>query len=841
MRYVLKFDEPLATEIGHSGGKGANLARLTQEGFPVPPGFIVTARGYDDFITAGGELLRSVSNFSFEVPTRLRSESERLRASLAKLALPTGLVDDVHLLLGEYPEDQSFSVRSSSTMEDLSSAAFAGQHDTFLNCSGADAILEKIKSCFLSLWADRALAYRQRQGFDHLMASMAVVVQEMIPCTAAGVGFSINPVSGDLGEIVINANFGLGESVVSGEGEVDQYSIDKAMRSVRSSRIGTKTRKVVAVPGGTKEETLSPDKAATPCLDPKTLAQLADLICRVEESYRFPQDIEWGLVDGRLYLLQSRPVTTIPPRWTRDESAERFPTVITPLTWDFVEKGFHQSLNFSLQLMGYPPFNGKWFGMHGHYIYGNQNAVDLYLRRMPFRPQSLDELRAAIPHLRDKFRWVQELPILWSRDLDYYLIKIGEFMATPLDDLDTEGVWAFVREVEEHGAKYFLPNIAISITQGTLYRLLHDLLRMVVGAHDAPRLFDGLLAYCETKTGAINKELFEMALQVRAHPELEQVLLQRNSQEIVERDLASQFPEVKARFQKFLRDHGHREVDFDVYHPTWVEIPWVVLDQIRLILQAPVQPTPVEKERELRIRAQQSEFELLSKLPQDFHFFFHEILRLTRAYTSLDDLEHYQTTRLTLPLRKGLRELGRRLVAQGVLKIPMDVFFAHSEELDAAIRENMDSRWKELAASIRREKQTYLEDKQRTPSWVLGEEASEQAAGDELAGLPGSPGKAEGPVFIVLGPDDFARFPKGSVLVARTTNPTWTPLFYGAVAVITESGGPLSHGAVTAREMQIPAIMSVRSSLSKLKNGQYVRVDGTSGKVYLLGKPPENA
>jgi pyruvate,water dikinase len=237
----------------------------------------------------------------------------------------------------------------------------------------------------------------------------------------------------------------------------------------------------------------------------------------------------------------------------------------------------------------------------------------------------------------------------------------------------------------------------------------------------------------------------------------------------------------------------------------------------------------------MRIRMQQAELEMFQKLPPDLHFFFAEIVRLARAYTGLDDLEHYQTTRLTLPLRRGLRELGGRLVQRGVLREPMDIFFAHRQQIGEAIRQDNDAGWNEFSEAVRRQKENYLRDKARKPEWVLGESKSaEPLSGDCLSGLAGSPGQAEGEVFMVLGPDDFARFPKGAVLVARTTNPTWTPLFYTAAAVVTESGGPLSHGAVTAREMRIPAVMSVRESLGRLKNGQRVRVDGVQGKVYLL-------
>ena len=189
-------------------------------------------------------------------------------------------------------------------------------------------------------------------------------------------------------------------------------------------------------------------------------------------------------------------------------------------------------------------------------------------------------------------------------------------------------------------------------------------------------------------------------------------------------------------------------------------------------------------------------------------------------------------------LRRGLRALGERLVQRGALAEPMDIFFAHQEQAERAMTADTREAWKEFAAQVREQKAAYLADQARRPEWILGqsEPAADAATGTRgvLTGLAGSPGVAEGQVYLVLTPDDFAKFPKGAVLVAHTTNPTWTPLFYSAVAVVTESGGPLSHGAVTAREMRIPAVMSVKESLTRLQNGQRVRVDGAAGRVELL-------
>ncbi len=838
MKWTLAFTDAEASQHEHSGGKGANLSLLTQKGFPVPSGFIVTAASYREFIRGATGLRTAIGDFDLGDAARLQAQASQLREALEKVPLPAALGDAVKARLATFPDGAAFSVRSSSTFEDLASAAFAGQHDTYLNVHGAELILDRIRACFASLWQDRAVAYRERLGFDHLQATMAVVVQTMIPSDISGVGFTINPISGAIDEMLVNANFGLGESVVSGEGAVDQFVLERN-GNLRSSVIGEKSQRIVHADQGTVEVTVGEQAASQASMNAAQLAELADLMRHVETAYQFPQDIEWAMHNGKLWLLQSRPVTTIPPRWTRDESAERFPNVITPLAWEMVEDGFHRSLNYSFKLMGYPPFSGKWFAMFDHYIYGNQNAVEIYGRRMPFSIQSLDDLEAAIPHLRDNYAWVQDLPMDWSRDLDYYLLSLGELNAEDLREKSLVEVWAYVLRVNQLGADYFLPNIAISITQRTLYRLLHGLLQMLTGnPQEAAALFDTLIAHTETKTGIVNKELAGMAAAIRQDHLLRKLVSSNDSQSIIAGNMLDQFGEFSARFNKFLRDHGHREVDFDPYQATWKEAPWIILDNLRLMSDGNDDGDQRGREREIKLKMQEAELKLYSRIPQRLHFFFHELLRLVRAYTTLDDVEHYHTTRLTLPLRKGLCRLGEHLQTRGVVQEPMDVFFAHYRPLQEAIACDDATLWQELSQAIRAEKAAYLKHREASPAWQHGA-STEVHAGAEapesvLSGLAGSGGMAEGECYVIRSPDDFAAFPSGSVLVARTTNPAWTPLFYNACAVITESGGPLSHGAVTAREMNIPAVMSVRNLMQRLHNGQRVRVDGSSGTVTLL-------
>jgi len=499
-----------------------------------------------------------------------------------------------------------------------------------------------------------------------------------------------------------------------------------------------------------------------------------------------------------------------------------------------VEEGFHQSLSYSFDLMGLPSYEGKWFALFDNYVYGNQNAVEIYAEgtASALNVKSVDELVAALPMLRKRYAWVQDLPLVWSRDLDRYLLGLGELMAEPLTGRPVKELWDYVLRVKQLGAEYFLPNIAISIIQRTLYKLVYSIIKASVGSTAAPALFDRLLAFCETKTGFINKELYRLARKISQDLSLTEKLRGMDGQEFLNSGGFASQPDIDKLFQRFLRDHGHREVEFDPYHPTWVEAPWLVVENLKVMLDSELED-PAEKERSLKMAMMETERALIDKLPEDLRFSVQELLRLARVYTALDDIEHYQTTRLTLPFRRGLRALGDTLHAKGILDEPMDVFFSRATTLDQAVHKETKEKWNELTEEIREQKNCYRHSREHSPAWELGKNETFVETEGGLSGLPGSPGIARGNVYKILSPDDFASFPQGAILVARTTNPAWTPLFYKASAVITESGGPLSHGAVTAREVGLPAVMSVRGVLSVLENSQVVTVNGTAGKIII--------
>ncbi len=835
MTLVVSFDQADAGRVSLVGGKGSNLIALTAAGFPVPPGFVVTAAAYRQFLAGVDWLAAELDSFDYDHPERLHLQCKSLRVRLSGMPLPAAIQEAIAAALGGLGagSDDAFAVRSSSTFEDLAQAAFAGQHDTYLNIRGAAAIGERVRDCFVSLWEDRAVLYRHRQGFQQQEACMAVVVQRQIACDLAGVGFSINPVTGRLDRLVIDANYGLGESVVSGECEVDHFELDKRSLEIVGRTVGHKERMVVPTADGVEERPVPSEMADRPCLDDGQVLEIARLLKKVEEHYGWPQDIEWGWQGGRLWQFQSRPVTTFQPRWTRDESAERFPQPMTPLSWDLIRVAFRGSLAYSLALMGLPVLQGDWFEVFGNYVYGNQNAVELIACHRPLRARSAAELAAELPELRRRYSWVLDLPVTWARDLDCYLLKLGRLSAVRLEDADFPAACRFMHEALAAAAEYFRPNIAISMTQAFLHRLLHGLVGMVVGPERALAVVDGLLAGCETKTALVNRELHELAQLAGKTPALRAEFLGQGGAALWASGKLDAYPEFAARLRRFLADHGHREMDMDYCHPTWIDAPGIVLDAVTLILRDGPREDPAETARRQRQRYSETEHAFLSGVPAELRFFFRELIRLARTYTTLDDLEHYQTTRINPLARRGALALGRCLAQRGALDRPEDVFFLHKEDLDNLEKEYPHEQGAVYREKARAAKASYEASKRQPPSWSLddgGGQAGEPAEG-ALRGLPGSPGRVTGPCFLVHSPDDFARFPRGAVLVARTTNPAWTPLFYSAGGLITESGGPLSHGAVTAREMRLPAVMSVRGAMSVFCNGEVVTVDGTQGTV----------
>ena len=367
-----------------------------------------------------------------------------------------------------------------------------------------------VRKCWMSVWSARAVAYRAANRIAPESAGLAVVVQRMIDAEVAGVAFSADPVAGDLDVIVIDANFGLGESVVSGEVEVDRWRLGKADGAVREAQVGHKLRWVPPRSGHFEDMPLAQVDVA--CLDTAQLAALRELAVSLENRFAWPQDCEWAFVQGELWLLQTRPITRMAAHWTRDESAERFPSAMTRLTWSVIFGGFNRSFRNSMEnILQAPFYSGPWFDRIDGYVYGDTTAAALYT--LHFQRKWLERLSQGIdvePSLQ-ALSWVHDLPQTWQRDQDVFLLEIGRLQAIDVDALDDAGVLEFLRCVRELGERYFLPNIAISFAQRNLYALLYGIIAGKLGRELAPAIFDALLAPAETRTALVNRDAMELA------------------------------------------------------------------------------------------------------------------------------------------------------------------------------------------------------------------------------------------------------------------------------------------------------------------------------------------
>src|SRR3989440_1038030 len=314
--HVLGFQEIDQTQVAIVGGKGAALGELSRiEGIRVPTGFCVTTDAFRRIMAEApsiDERLDRLSRLNPDDRVAIRTLSAEIRRIIEGIAIPHDLAAAITLALAELGEQAAYAVRSSATAEDLPTASFAGQQDTYLNIMGPAAVLQHINQCWASLFTERAVTYRLRNGFDHRKVQMAVVVQQMIFPEAAGVLFTADPVTSNRKVVAVEATFGLGEALVSGLVNADAYKLRDG--EVVAKAVATKQLAIRASPaGGTQEETIDPERQEQPALTDAQVVRLAQLGRRIEEHFGHPQDIEWCLVDDDFQIVQSRPITTLFP------------------------------------------------------------------------------------------------------------------------------------------------------------------------------------------------------------------------------------------------------------------------------------------------------------------------------------------------------------------------------------------------------------------------------------------------------------------------------------------------------------------------------------------------
>ncbi|HEX3206429.1 MAG TPA: PEP/pyruvate-binding domain-containing protein, partial [Propionibacteriaceae bacterium] len=785
-------EERLVTPIGAmrgddlelAGGKGANLGELMQGGFPVPDGFIVSTEAYATVVAQGGLAAVIAEGIAAD------GNGATIRASFENVMIPDDLaaaISKAYADLGGGP----VAVRSSATAEDLVGAAFAGQQDTYLNVVGDPAVLDAVRRCWGSLWTERALAYRRHHEIESGSLQIAVVVQQMVEAELAGVMFTANPVTGDRDEIVIDASSGLGEAVVAGLVTPDHYVLD-GQGKVRVRTPGRREVIVRSTPGGGGvTHSTDADSGAASLPDP-VLTELAALGRAVAAHFGRPQDIEWAYADGRIWLVQARPMTALPP---------------PPLKLSRIQRRLGLQLMDYMTVRPYPLDMSGWVRpgigrmverMLGE-IVGLRLDIDDALperdgvveRFVPPAPRPTRATPCALARLPGRIRRYD--PAHWTDDPRFIRFKDGMSELAALDPRSlgwTELLQACRRTLA-------IADLITDLRLDYLPRTGFDMLRLLALLRllGASRQLGLLTAGARTRTGDANRALEELATQVRSDPLVRAAFSELEPPKLLTRlDTDARFGGFRTKLRQFLDEYGHRETvsPLVMTAPTWGDDPTPVLGMIKVLVEDQPQATATKPSVEAEWRLLDHR---LVRSPRRRAVVLRAI-EAARMGAAFREDTHFHATRALPILRHLLLEAGRRLSEAGVLPQAEDVFHLHLEELEALPGPD------HLAAADADRIRTAARGRAARRAEMAGvpmlaaASLVDQAANTKdalVAGVPASGGRVTGPVRVIREPAEFGVLRSGDVLVCPYTNPTWTSLFQRAAAVVVDSGGIGSH------------------------------------------------
>ncbi|MCC7371064.1 MAG: phosphoenolpyruvate synthase [Chloroflexi bacterium] len=905
--------------LHEAGGKGAALTRLLAGRLPAPPGFLLTTEAYRRAVEQGGlgeaieavlaeTAVRSETATPADaagLPDRWERVSARVQAAFLAASMPSAVADSVREAYARLsaeagqPDTLPVAVRSSATAEDLPGASFAGQQETFLNVVGADAVLEAVRRCWASLWTARALAYRERLGVVHGGVAMAVVVQRLLPAEVAGVLFTANPTTGARDEILVNASYGLGEAVVSGQVTPDTFVLGRDDGAIRSTTLGTKSEMVVARAdreSGTSAVPVPEDRRRVAALGPDRLRELAALGLRVERlAGGTPQDVEWAVAEGQLWLLQARPITGLPPaplknvrwepptpgsRWIRRQVVEHMPEPLSPLFDElYLSGGLERSGDIVMAALEIP------------------GGLDDLIDRPMFATINGFAYQRADVHLNWRMAWmllhttVRGLAGLFRNgvrnwrdtELPLYEATVVRWKALDPADLTDARLLAGIRELADADARYwFAAALAIGaakVSDGLLDWYLRQ-------AAPGRQLSSGIFLRGLSARGlAAERSLEGVADLVHRSEALRRLVRETPPDRLLEA-LAAHPAGRPAReaLDRYFDQFGHLIYSLDFAVPTQVDDPLPVLISLRALAERPGR----DSEAEQAVLSRQRD-RLTRQTDRAFDPFrrrlFRNLLRWAASYAPYREEALFYVGYAWPTLRRLAHELGRRLTARGALAGPDDIYYLRSEEVASAIGlapltprpalpyagegesdgsdvagppttashapESMDTTHALARVAMERRELREARKRLQPPAavppayrFMLGpiDLSSRESlrrndtTSDILSGFAVSPGRVTAPASVILSPADFGRMQPGTVLVCPTTTPAWTPLFSQARALVTDIGGVLAHGSIVAREYGIPAVMGTGIATQRIEQGQTITVDGDAGAVTLGGR-----
>ncbi len=861
------------------GGKARNLAALARGGFPVPAAYAMPASAAEEFLRGvldpddmpSALLAKRVTDRE-----RLDAIADRVRAAQLTPELRRGLEDAFTALQREGAI--AVAVRSSSVREDQEGASAAGLHETVLNVRTLDGLEDALKCCWASVFTPRVMTYLDRVG-GAPDAAVGVVIQAMVPADVAGVLFTVNPLTGDAGEIVINAAYGLGSTVVDGRVSPDTWRVDKASGGPRDRVIGQKASAArLADEGGVSIQDVPQERAEEMSLDEATVDRLAQLGLRIEAHFDGPRDVEWALHEGRLYILQARPVTTaIVPgtlRWQKrpgDRSVrakivwsnvnvgEALPGVATPLTWSvlssFSELGFRRAFG---SLGCTVPKEAELVGSFRGRIYLNMTEFMSILTQVPgLRPRALlalggggevERLEADVER-RSPAAFLARLPwtaTRFARENFQLTERVEAFEATFASErrrlaidprvLAPQALDRMLTSVErlldEAGAVMLtaygnLLGAAVVLSSG---------LRWVAADRADSLQRDLLSGIADLDSAAPGLRLWHIAEMARSEPDVVQFMQTRDLNSLRIETLPAG-PTQRA-MERFIEAFGHRGArEAELAAPRWREDPALLFATLRNHLVADgVGRRPIDIERRLRDRRAKAEAEVESLLPFAARRAFRALLRLVERFTRLREQLRGDVTEVLGLIRIVALDASRRIATAEPDAGPDAAFYLTLDELHQVLRRS----GVRVATRVRQRRQQFERDRALPdpPDTFVGYPPPASVMPDMqdgvLRGLAASSGRVEGRARVVTTAEDATELQAGEILVAACADVGWSPLFLVAAGVVTDLGGPLSHASIVLREYGVPAVVNVKHGTQHIQTGDRIVVDGDAGTVRIV-------
>ncbi|WAG52365.1 phosphoenolpyruvate synthase [Clostridium tagluense] len=870
--YLLSFKDIDKSKLEVVGGKGANLGELSRiEGLQVPEGFCVTTMAYKKVIEYNKEfnrLLEELSHLKVDDRKKIGVICGKIRSLIEGITIPKDIDEGITAFIKKFGEKNAYAVRSSATAEDLPLASFAGQQDTYLNIIGKDDILHHVSKCWASLFTDRAVIYRIQNNFDHRRVYLSVVIQKMVFPVASGIMFTADPISGNRKVTSIDASFGLGEALVSGLVNADIYKA-KAGKII-DKKISTKKVAIYGIPkGGTEQREIDADQQNDQTLTDQQILQLEQIGRKIEVYFGRPQDIEWCLYENKIYIVQSRPITTLyPAPIVADDKTHVFfsfghrqmmTEAMSPLSMTFFAVLFKMMVDTPMYYAGgriYVDSSNELRSpiMRKSFVKGlksvdvlMQNAFYNVLKRDDIMKNLYKSKKAMVPVKLISYWLIKTIEYYRKNDpsIPEYFMSRSRAMMSDLEQqsqkISGNELFDFVEKSMARIKDNMMDTYGVVFSGAYATSWINKKLEKWLGEKN---LADTLAqSVSNNVTSEMGLELLDVSDVIRKYPEVIKYLEHPKDETFFE-DLVKLPGGIEARdaIREFLKKYGMRcSAEIDISRTRWNERPTIL---VPLILgNIKVYPTNAHEtkfEQGLR-EAKEKEQDILSRLQKlsggrAKAKKAKRAISVLRNYAGYREFNKYALIWYEWVIKQVIMKEAERLVLQGLIKEPGDIFYLEYEELREVIKAN-----KLDYSIIQKRKEDYEIYEKLTPPRVItsdGEIISSQydiskIPEGSLAGVPVSAGIIEGRARIILRIED-ANIEKGDILVTTFTDPSWTPVFVSIKGLVTEVGGMMTHGAVVAREYGLPALVSVENATKLIKDGQRIRVNGTEGYVEIL-------